>query len=70
MELGKYNIRFNIFKGMRYPSDVHVVFPIYVIDSLGQQMLELNKRMNLKLYCVIVQKQKRLWCSRPGCLCF
>ncbi|XP_026383311.1 uncharacterized protein LOC113278777 [Papaver somniferum] len=35
-------ISFNRFEGMRYPSDVHSCFSIDIIDSLAQQIFELN----------------------------
>ncbi|XP_026420232.1 uncharacterized protein LOC113316228 [Papaver somniferum] len=35
-------ISFNIFEAMRYPSDVHSCFLVDVVDSLAQQMFELD----------------------------
>ena len=42
MEFNGEIIRFNIFEAMRYPSDVHFVFNIDIIDSLVQQAYELE----------------------------
>ncbi|XP_026380244.1 uncharacterized protein LOC113275033 [Papaver somniferum] len=42
MEIDDEIISFNIFKAMRYPSDVHSCFSIDIIDSLAQQIFELN----------------------------
>ncbi|KAL3502566.1 hypothetical protein ACH5RR_037015 [Cinchona calisaya] len=37
-------IRFNIYKAMRYPSDVHSTFAIDVINSIVQKVFELNSK--------------------------
>ncbi|XP_026458795.1 uncharacterized protein LOC113359363 [Papaver somniferum] len=42
MEFDDEIISFNIFEAMRYPSDVHSCFSIDIIDSLAQQIFELN----------------------------
>ena len=42
MEFDREKIRFNIFEAMRYPSDVHSVFEIDVIDELSQCILDLH----------------------------
>ncbi|XP_026450283.1 uncharacterized protein LOC113350376 [Papaver somniferum] len=42
MEFDDEIISFNIFEAMRYPSDVHSCFSIDIIDSLSQQIFELN----------------------------
>ena len=42
MEFDGETIRFNIFETMRYPSDVHSCFSIDVMDTLAQQVFELN----------------------------
>ncbi|XP_026435521.1 uncharacterized protein LOC113333225 [Papaver somniferum] len=42
MEFDDEIISFNIFEAMRYPTDVHSCFSIDIIDSLTQQVFELN----------------------------
>ncbi|XP_026433098.1 uncharacterized protein LOC113330510 [Papaver somniferum] len=42
MEFDDEIIGFNIFEGMRYPSDVYSCFSIDITDSLAQQIFELN----------------------------
>ncbi|XP_026436562.1 uncharacterized protein LOC113334546 [Papaver somniferum] len=42
MEFNGEPISFNIFEAMRYPSDVHSCFSVDVIDSLSQQVFELD----------------------------
>ena len=42
MEFDREKICFNIFEAMRYPSDVHYVFRIDVIDELCQHILNLH----------------------------
>ncbi|XP_026419453.1 uncharacterized protein LOC113315378 [Papaver somniferum] len=42
MEFDDEIISFNIFEAMIYPSDVHSGFSIDIIDSLAQQIFELN----------------------------
>ncbi|XP_022866974.1 uncharacterized protein LOC111386743 [Olea europaea var. sylvestris] len=42
MEFDGEIIRFNIFKAMRYPSDLHACFSIDIIDSLVQKVFELS----------------------------
>ncbi|XP_026436686.1 uncharacterized protein LOC113334710 [Papaver somniferum] len=42
MEFDGEPISFNIFEAMRYPSDVHSCFSVDVIDSLSQQLFELD----------------------------
>ena len=42
MEFDGELIRFNIFKTMRYPSDVHFVFAIDEINTLVQDFFELS----------------------------
>ena len=44
MEFNGEIICFNIFEAIRYPSDVHYVFNIDIIDSLVQQAYELTWR--------------------------
>ena len=48
MEFNGEIIRFNIFEAMRYPSDVHYVFNMDIIDSLVQQAYELDGEDNWK----------------------
>ena len=35
-------VRFNIYEAMRYPSDLNVCFVIDTLDTLAQQILDLN----------------------------
>ncbi|XP_062103930.1 uncharacterized protein LOC133815059 [Humulus lupulus] len=42
MEFDGETIRFNIFEAMRYPSDVHVVYSLDVLDILSQRVLDLH----------------------------
>ena len=42
MEFNGEIICFNIFEAMRYPSDVHSIFNIDIIDFLVQQAYELD----------------------------
>ncbi|KAL3528202.1 hypothetical protein ACH5RR_012858 [Cinchona calisaya] len=42
MEFDGKIIRFNIYKAMKYPSDVHSIFAIDVIDSILQKVFEFN----------------------------
>ncbi|XP_026451433.1 uncharacterized protein LOC113351710 [Papaver somniferum] len=42
MEFDGEPISFNIFEAMKYPSDVHSCFSVDVIDSLSQQVFELD----------------------------
>ncbi|XP_044466609.1 uncharacterized protein LOC123196623 [Mangifera indica] len=49
MEFDGEVIRFNIYEAMRFPSDVNSVFVVDVIDSLAQQIFELQDSDNLKV---------------------
>ena len=49
MEFNGEIIHFNIFEAMRYPSDVHSVFNIDIIDSLMQQVYELDGEDKLEI---------------------
>lgn len=49
MEFDGEVIRFNIFEAMRYPSDVHSVSAIDVIDSLAQQMFDISGKDGLEI---------------------
>ena len=42
MEFYRKTIRFNIFEAMRYPSDVHSLCVIDIIDSLARDMYNLQ----------------------------
>ncbi|XP_062088503.1 uncharacterized protein LOC133795067 [Humulus lupulus] len=42
MEFDGETIRFNIFEAMRYPSDVHAVYSLDVLDILSQRVLDLH----------------------------
>lgn len=42
MEFDGGIVCFNIFEAMRYPSDINSVFAVDVIDSMVQQVFELN----------------------------
>ncbi|WP_171949911.1 hypothetical protein [Proteus mirabilis] len=49
MEFDGEVIRFNIFKAMRYPSEVHSIFSIDVIDSLAQQVFDISGKDSLEV---------------------
>ncbi|XP_044471331.1 uncharacterized protein LOC123200247 [Mangifera indica] len=49
MEFDGEVIRFNIYEAMRFPSNVNSVFVVDVIDSLAQQIFELQDSDNLKV---------------------
>ncbi|XP_062109887.1 uncharacterized protein LOC133821759 [Humulus lupulus] len=49
MEFDGETIRFNIFEAMRYPSDVHAVYSIDVLDSLSQRVLDLHSEDDLEV---------------------
>ena len=49
MEFNGEIIRFNIFEAMRYPSDVHSIFNIDIIDSLVQKAYELDGEDKLEI---------------------
>ncbi|XP_062113938.1 uncharacterized protein LOC133824940 [Humulus lupulus] len=42
-------IRFNIFEAMRYPSDVHAVYSLDVLDILSQRVLDLHSEDYLEV---------------------
>ena len=49
MEFDGEIVRFNIFKAMRYPSDLNACFSIDTLDTLAQQMLDLDCKDTLKV---------------------
>ena len=49
MEFDVEKIQFNIYAAMRYPSDIDSVYRIDTIDSVTQQVSDLNKVDKLKL---------------------
>ncbi|XP_062113579.1 uncharacterized protein LOC133824644 [Humulus lupulus] len=42
-------IRFNIFEAMRYPSDVHAIYSLEVLDILSQRVLDLHNEDYLEV---------------------
>ncbi|XP_062085501.1 uncharacterized protein LOC133791574 [Humulus lupulus] len=49
MEFDGETIRFNIFEAMRYPSDVHVVYSLDVLDIFSQRVLDLHNEVCLEV---------------------
>ena len=49
MEFDGESISFNIFEAMRYPTDIHSCFSIDIIDSLMQEVFELNGKDTLEI---------------------
>ena len=49
MKFDREKIRFNIFEAMRYPSDVHSVFGIYMIDKISQRILDLHVKDEIEV---------------------
>ncbi|XP_026430307.1 uncharacterized protein LOC113326846 [Papaver somniferum] len=47
MEFDKEIIHLNLFEAIFYPTDVHSVYSIDVVDSLGQQLVDSVNRKNL-----------------------
>ena len=49
MEFDGEKIRFDIFETMRYPSDVHDVFNIDVVDELAQKVMDMHYEDEVEL---------------------
>ena len=49
MEFDGEIIKFNIYDSMKYPNDDHSVFSVHIIDSVTQQIFELNDDDPLKV---------------------
>ena len=49
MEFDGEKIQFDIYAAMRYPSDIDCVYRIDTIDSLAQQVYDLNEENKLKM---------------------
>ena len=49
MEFDGNVISFNIFEVMRYPSDVHTICSIDVIDSLAQKLFDIRGEDELEV---------------------
>ena len=62
MEFNGEIVKFNIYDAMKYPGDDNPVYSIDVIDSLAQEVLELDGKDEME---VAISKHVKKECSDP-----